>query len=104
MARSASLTRFARSQSSLMSIEGGIFCAMGEQYHDMTQSQAEDARRTGGTEQMSRTIQDIAREIAQHIAKASAEKMTGQVRIEVNLSQGGIKDVFLDRRERLQAS
>jgi hypothetical protein len=49
------------------------------------------------------TIQELAQQIAQHIAKASAERMTGQVRIEVNLSQGGVKDVFLDRRERLQA-
>lgn len=50
------------------------------------------------------TIQDIARQIAQQIAKASAEKMTGQVRFEVNMSQGGVKDIFVDRREKLQAS
>jgi len=50
------------------------------------------------------TIKQLAERIAAHIAKASAERMTGQVRIEVNMSQGGVKDVFLDRRERLQAS
>lgn len=50
------------------------------------------------------TIQDIAQQIAQHIAKASSEKVTGQVRVEVNLSQGAIANIFVDRREKLQAS
>lgn len=48
-----------------------------------------------------KTIKEISQEIAQHIAQAMAEGVTGTVRVEVVMNQGGIRDIFLDKRQKL---